>query len=146
MEIQPITKQNFEDCIDVFISAYNQAPWNYNWTFPKAKQYLSEYVDRPNFIGFILYDDHKAVGAAFGHQKTWWINQQLMIDEFFISSKKQKMGYGKTLMNHCNQYAQQHDIQLSILMTNKYMPAYKFYDKQGYTTTEQYVFMFKQLD
>lgn len=146
MKIQPITKLNLDDCIDVFISAYNQAPWNYNWTLAKAKQYLSEYVDRSNFVGFILYDDHNAVGATFAHQKTWWTNQQLMIDEFFISAKKQKMGYGKTLMNYCNQYAQQHDIQLSILMTNKYMPAYKFYDKQGYTTTEQYVFMFKQLD
>jgi GNAT superfamily N-acetyltransferase len=145
MEILAVTHENLEDCISVFIKAYNQTPWNYQWTFEKAKQYLSEYLNSASFVGFIMYDQQKAVGAIFGHTKTWWTNKQLMVDEFFISAEKQRRGYGKKLMEYCNQYARAQQVELLILMTNKYMPAYKFYNTIGYTTTEQYVFMFKQL-
>ena len=55
------------------------------------------------------------------------------------------MGYGKTLMDYVNDYAREINIDLVILMTNKYMPSYKFYNKIGFTTTEQFVFMFNQV-
>jgi aminoglycoside 6'-N-acetyltransferase I len=145
MEILPITLNNLDDCIKVFISAYNQAPWNYSWTFDQAKQYLSEYLDSKYFIGFILYENKKAVGAVFAHSKTWWTNQQLMIDEFYIANGNQRKGYGKMLMEHCDQYARENEIEQLILMTHKYMPAFKFYENIDYIAAEQYVFMFKQL-
>jgi GNAT superfamily N-acetyltransferase len=145
MKIVPVTLENLNDCVNVFLKAYNQEPWNYHWTVEKATQYLSEYMSSGYFIGAILYDENVPVGAMFGHTKTWWTNKQMMIDEFFIASEKQRKGYGKQLMEFCSTYAKQQEAELLILMTNKYMPAYKFYDKIGYTTTEQYVFMFKQL-
>jgi aminoglycoside 6'-N-acetyltransferase I len=98
----PITTENLDDCIVVFLKSYNQPPWNYHWTYEKAKQYLSEYLECKQFIGFALYDQNQAVGAIFGHKKTWWTNQQLMIDEFFISPEMQRMGYGKKLLEFCD--------------------------------------------
>ncbi|WPU95687.1 GNAT family N-acetyltransferase [Mucilaginibacter sabulilitoris] len=145
MTIVSLTKENLADCIKVFLKAYNGAPWNYLWTAEKASLYLTEYITSSNFIGFILYDDNVAVGAMLGHFKTWWTNDQLMIDEFFIASEKQRKGYGKRLMQFCSDKAKERGAELIVLMTNKYMPAYQFYNKINYTTTEQYVFMFKQL-
>jgi aminoglycoside 6'-N-acetyltransferase I len=145
MEILPITAHNLDHCLGIFIKAYNTPPWNYHWTADKAAQYLAEYAANPHFAGFILYDDGEAVGAVFAHQKTWWTNSQLFIDEFFIAPNKQRMGYGQKLMDHCNTYATQNHLEILVLMTNKYMPSYKFYNKIGYTTTEQFVFMFKQV-
>jgi aminoglycoside 6'-N-acetyltransferase I len=145
MELSPITADNLNDCIDIFIQAYNAPPWNFNWTAEIAKQYLLEYTGTPYFVGFILYDDGAAVGAVLAHKKTWWTNNQLFIDEFFISPAKQRMGYGKKLMDHCNQYAKEKKLEILVLMTNKYMPSFKFYNKISYTTTEQFVFMFKQV-
>ncbi|MGF7039431.1 GNAT family N-acetyltransferase [Mucilaginibacter lappiensis] len=145
MNIVPVTQENLNDCVNIFIKAYNQAPWNYQWTAEKASRYLAEYMSSGQFVGFILYDESVPVGAIFGHFKTWWTNDQLMIDEFFIAAEKQRKGYGKRLMEFCSAYAKEQDAELTILMTNKYMPAYKFYNKIGYLTAEQYVFMFKQL-
>jgi aminoglycoside 6'-N-acetyltransferase I len=145
MNTVPLTNQNLDDCVGIFIKSYNQAPWNYHWTFDKAKQYLSEYMSCSGFAGFILYDEGEPVGAILGHKKTWWTGQQFMIDEFFISPERQRKGYGKKMLDVCDQYATENGIELLILMTNKYMPAYQFYTKSGYINTEQYVFMFKQL-
>jgi GNAT superfamily N-acetyltransferase len=145
MNTVSLTDQNLDDCVGVFIKAYNQPPWNYHWTFDKAKQYLIEYMNCTQFAGFILYDEGEPVGAILGHKKTWWTGPQFMIDEFFISPERQRKGYGKKLLDFCDQYANENGIELLILMTNKYMPAYQFYTKSGYINAEQYVFMFKQL-
>jgi aminoglycoside 6'-N-acetyltransferase I len=142
--IVQVTPENIKDCIPVFLQSYNQPPWNYHWTFEQAEQYLTEYTGCQQFVGFILYDQDQPVGALLGHAKTWWTGQQLMIDEIFISGQKQKMGYGKRLLAFCEEYAAEMNINTVILMTNKYMPAYSFYNKANYTTTEQFVFMFKQ--
>jgi aminoglycoside 6'-N-acetyltransferase I len=143
--IETITPENIKDCIPVYLKSYNQPPWNYHWTYEKAEQYLSEYLASRQFAGFVLYDQGQAVGALFGHTKTWWTNQQLMIDEFFVSAEKQKMGYGKKLLQHCTQYSLEREIASIVLMTNKYMPAHNFYSNAGFTNAEQFVFMFQQI-
>ena len=143
--IVPLTLQNIGDCTPVFLKAYNGPPWNYGWTAEKAEQYLAEYLGCTQFVGFVLYGEDQAVGAMLGHRKTWWTNQQLMIDEFFVSAEKQRMGYGKKLLAYCDQYAREKQIESIVLMTNKYMPSFSFYNKAGYTATEQYIFMFKQV-
>lgn len=145
MQILPITAANLHNCTDIYIKAYNRPPWNYRWQADNAARYLKEYADHPHFTGFIMLEGGEPVGAVLAHQKTWWTNQQLFIDEFFISPDKQRMGYGQKLMDHCNKYAKDNGMEILVLMTNKYMPSYKFYNKIGYTTTEQFVFMFKQV-
>jgi len=126
--IIPINKDNIDECTAVYLKAYNSPPWNYHWTYEKAAEYLSEYMSCGQFVGFALYDEGKVVGAMLGHTKTWWTGKQLMIDEFFVSAEKQRMGYGKLMLKHCDQYAAAHQISSIVLMTNKYMPSYKFYD------------------
>jgi aminoglycoside 6'-N-acetyltransferase I len=144
MMIRSVTTENLDECVSAFLKAYNCPPWNYNWTREKARQYLLEYTSCKQFVGFALYDDEQVVGAAFTHTKTWWTSPQLMIDEFFISGEKQRHGYGKTLLVHCDQFAREQQISSIVLMTNKFMPSYMFYEKNDYLTTQQYVFMFKQ--
>jgi GNAT superfamily N-acetyltransferase len=143
MEILPITDNNLDDCLNIYLKAYNTPPWNYGWTTNMLKQYLSEYMDTSYFVGFILYDDSEPVGAVFTHKKTWWTGPMLFIDEFFITPVKQGMGYGRKLMDYCNEYASQNNLEIMMLMTNKYMPSYKFYDRISFTTADQFVFMFK---
>lgn len=143
--IEPITAQNMEACVEVYMKAYNCPPWNYQWTYDKAKQYLLEYKNCPQFAGFALYDAGELMGGVFAHTKTWWTNSQLMIDEFFVSQERQRRGYGKTLLAFCDQYCRENQIESIVLMTNKYMPACNFYEKTGYTIIDPYVFLFKQV-
>ncbi|MFD2872280.1 GNAT family N-acetyltransferase [Mucilaginibacter ximonensis] len=145
MCILPITRDNIDDCLPAFIKSYNSAPWNAQWTTETARLYLNEYLANPHFAGFILKDENDVIGAVCAHKKTWWTNKQLFIDEFFISPEKQRQGYGKLLMNQCAEYSRENGLELLVLMTNKYMPAYKFYNKTGYVNAEQFVFMFKQI-
>src|SRR3954464_14677238 len=119
--IIPINKDNIDECTAVYLKAYNNPPWNYHWTYEKAVEYLSEYMNCGQFVGYALYDEGKVVGAMFGHTKTWWTGKQFMIDEFFVSAEKQRMGYGKAMLKYCDQWAADNQISSIVLMTNKYM-------------------------
>ncbi|RYD55334.1 MAG: GNAT family N-acetyltransferase [Sphingobacteriales bacterium] len=145
MEIKEITIDDIDNCVETFIGSYNRLPWNYDWNEDDAKQYLSDYVNSAQFKGFMIVEDGKVLGALFGHARTWWTNNQFMIDELFIGPDAQGKGYGKLLLSHAEQHAKGSDMERLILMTNKFMPALDFYDKNNFSKVDQYVFMFKEL-
>lgn len=146
MEIKEITINDIEKCAETFIDSYNRLPWNYDWNLEDAVKYLSDYVKGPQFKGFMIWEDGQVLGALLGHARTWWTNNQFMIDELFISSAAQGKGYGKLLLSHAEQYAKNTSMERLILMTNKFMPALDFYNKNNFSKVDQYVFMFKELE
>lgn len=145
MNIRPLIKTDIDKCAQLFIESYNRPPWNYNFTFDKAVTYLNEYAERGRFVGFVLCEGDDIAGAMLGHSKTWWTNDLLFIDEFFISPDRQRMGYGKLLLDHSEKYAREQGYEVVTLMTSKHMPAMKFYKGVNYLQAEHFVFLFKPL-
>ncbi len=145
MEIRELTKNDIDSCVDIFMSSYNTKPWNYKWNAEKAQAYLTEYLEVKRFVGFVAIDNGKIVAALLGHLKTWWTKDQLYIDEVFVSDDSKGKGVGKKIIQHCENYCRQNDIEIISLMTNEVMPAYTFHSKNDFVKVNQYVFMFKQL-
>jgi aminoglycoside 6'-N-acetyltransferase I len=145
MTIRAITNNDIEGCARLLINAYQQPPWRYQWNYEKAMKYLTEYRSVKQFIGFVLLEGEEIAGALFAHQKTWWMNDQLFVDELFISSDKQRSGYGKKLLEHAEQYAASIGLKSISLMTNKFSPAFNFYLKLDYFHAEHFVFLFKEI-
>jgi aminoglycoside 6'-N-acetyltransferase I len=145
METREITKADVPACAAAFLASYNQLPWNYDWKLEDAVIYLNEYMDVPQFKGFIIKEGEEIVGALLGHGKTWWTNNQFMIDELFIAASVQGKGYGKLLLKQAEQHAKDLAMGRITLMTNKFMPALEFYNKNDFSKVDQYVFMFKEL-
>jgi len=142
MKVQKLKKEDLKNCANLLIQAYNGRPWNYQWTLLKASLYLNELFESSRFVGFIMYDGDQLVAAMFAHVKTWWIDDQLMIDELFVSAQEQGKGYGQTLMNSAIEYAKNNNLGSITLLTHKYMPAGKFYEKNKFLKADQYVLMF----
>lgn len=142
MKVQELTRADINNCANLIMQAYNGRPWNYQWTSPKALLYLTELFESSRFVGFVIYEGEELVAAMFAHAKTWWIDDQLMIDELFVSAHAQGKGYGQTLMNSAIEYTKNNNIGSITLMTHKYMPAFSFYEKNKFIRAEQYVLMF----
>lgn len=145
MKIRSLTHNDIDDCASLLMRSYNQAPWRHHWKIDQAIKYLTEYTESKSFIGFVLCEGETIAGAMFAHSKTWWTNNQLYIDELFISPDSQRSGYGKTMLDFAEKFAKENGLESISLMTNKFMPAYNFYNKLNYSEAEQFVFMFKQL-
>lgn len=132
-------------CVQLFIEAYNQEPWNDHWTSETATRYLQELEANDRFVGFVICVDEIIVGALFAHCKTWWTNDELFVDEFYIAPRLQRKGYGKKLLAHTEHYAKSQELTGLTLLTNQYFPAKAFYEKNGYAHAESVIFMYKKL-
>lgn len=145
MEIRKITKEDISQCAELIAMAYNSPPWNFQWTISRADRYLNELFDSARFAGFCIPEGEKIAAALFAHAKTWWINDILMIEELFVAPDRQGKGYGQGLMNAARQYCRENDIGSITLITNKYMPAVSFYEKNEFLLAEQYVMLFTEI-
>lgn len=143
MEIKELKSKHLIECADLLIATYNCEPWNFHWTKELAIRYLTEYFTSPRFVGFILVENDKILGATFGHNKTWWNNDELYIDELYIAPTYQRKGYGTILLNHLEKYIKERKLAGFTLLTNKYMPSVLFYEKNGVIKGEHILFMYK---
>ncbi|MBD1366527.1 GNAT family N-acetyltransferase [Mucilaginibacter sp. ZT4R22] len=143
MDIRKIEKEDIDKCVDLCIESCNRPPWNHKWSYDTALKYLREFADQTRFVGFILYEHDKITGILLGHLKTWWANDLLHIDEIFISPDRQKMGHGKLLLEHMEQFARDQGCGVVSLMTSQHMLATEFKNDIKYHHAEHYIFLFK---
>lgn len=144
MEIRKLLSDDIDMCVELLIATYNPPPWNNHWTEESGKKYLSEFISNNNFIGFVAVENDEIVGAMFAHRKAWWTNDEIFIDELFIRPDQQHHGYGKLLIGQAEELSKELSLGGVTLLTNKYLPAKLFYEKNGYVSAEHVVFMYKE--
>jgi aminoglycoside 6'-N-acetyltransferase I len=145
MQIHALTKQKLDDYSALMIDVYHGPPWNQNWAHESAKKPLSELFDMPRFLGFEIFDGGKLIGCAFCREKTWWTQDELFVEELFIRRCAQRKGYGTALLNYLEQYVMEKNLAGITLLTDKNMPALKFYKKHGFSQAGHVSFMYKEI-
>lgn len=138
-------RADIQFCADILCKVYNNELWQCRWTAETACAYLEDYFDEKKFVGFIIEEDNVVIGAMFTHEKIWWNNSELFIDEMFIIPDMQRKGYGKMLIKAAENYVSEHKLAGFTLSTNKYAPAPDFYKKNGFSVCEQILFMCKEV-
>ncbi len=142
--IRKMQKTDISACAELLCAVYNNEMWQCRWTMETGIAYLEDYFDAKKFIGFVLEDNGKIIGAMFAHEKIWWNNSELFIDEMFIRPENQRCGYGSMLINAAEEYVKENKLAGLTLCTNKYAPAPNFYRKNGFTDNEFIMFMYKE--
>lgn len=143
--IRDYIPSDLEACARLLIEAYNTEPWNNHWTMETATRYLSEFVSNDQFVGFVICKDDAVIGAMFAHRKTWWTNDELFLDELYIAPPLQRQGYGESLLEHAERYAKSQNLAGLTLLTNRYFPAKRFYEKHKYVLAGHVIYMYKEI-
>lgn len=143
--VRKMKRADIPFCADILCKVYNNELWQCRWTSETACAYLEDYFDEKKFVGFIIEEDNVVIGAMFTHEKIWWNNSELFIDEMFIIPDMQRKGYGKMLIKAAENYVSEHKLAGFTLSTNKYAPAPDFYKKNGFSVCEHILFMCKEV-
>lgn len=143
--VRKMKRTDIPFCADILCKVYNNELWQCRWTAETACAYLEDYFDEKKFVGFIIEEDNAVIGAMFTHEKIWWNNSELFIDEMFIIPDMQRKGYGKMLIKAAENYVSEHKLAGFTLSTNKYAPAPDFYKKNGFSVCEHILFMCKEV-
>lgn len=144
-EMVPITVETVEQCIELYISVFNSDPWNETWTYTSAKERLTDLLDTPKFLGFLLYEKDNLIGFIAGNSKKSYAGLTFYLAELCINNRIQGKGYGTKLLLSLEEELQKRDIQNLYLLTANGGAAETFYLKNGYETNENRIVMRKNL-
>ena len=142
--IRELTQRDIPNCAAILCAVYNNELWQCRWTKDTASAYLTDYIGAAKFVGFALEENGELVGALFAHEKIWWNNSELYIDEMFILPERQRSGLGGRLIAAAEGYVKANGLAGLTLCTNKYAPAPNFYRKNGFVDNEYIGFMYKE--
>jgi aminoglycoside 6'-N-acetyltransferase I len=120
---------------------YNNELWQCRWDAKTAEEYLTDFYDHKKFVGYVIEEEGRIIGALFAHEKVWWNNSEVFIEEMFIDPEYQRKGLGTKLLDEAEKYVRTNHLAGITLSTNKYAPAPTFYKKNGFVDCEHVLFM-----
>ncbi|MFW5775008.1 MAG: GNAT family N-acetyltransferase [Chitinivibrionales bacterium] len=130
----------------LFVSVFSQQPWNDRWeSDTQATDYLLDLVDNRNSLCFGFYVQEQLIGLSLGYIFNWWEGKELFIKEFCIHRQYQKQGYGKAFMADIESRLRDMAIKTVWLSTGKHTPAFRFYQRCGFTTQDDFAFLAKNI-
>ncbi|MGN0641951.1 MAG: GNAT family N-acetyltransferase [Huintestinicola sp.] len=136
---------DISSCAKILCSVYNNEMWQCRWTVETAEEYLTDFFNMNKFVGYVLEDGSEIIGGIFAHEKVWWNNSEVFVEEMFIKPEEQRKGYGTLLLKQVEGYVKEKGLAGITLSTNKYAPAPLFYRSNGFTDCEHVLFMAKEL-
>jgi len=67
-----------------------------------------------------LLVDNEVKGAVLCREKTWWNNNEIFVEEMFVSPEQQWKGYGTALLKAAESYIKEKGLAGFTLFTNRY--------------------------
>ncbi|MFE4814426.1 GNAT family N-acetyltransferase [Peribacillus simplex] len=144
-EMLPLTSENLEQCIELYMNVFNRAPWNESWTYETAKERLSDLLHTPKFLGFLFLVDHIAVGFVAGNSKVSYQGLTFYLAELCVNNEMQGKGHGSKMLQSLEDELQKREIKSLYLLTANDGLAEAFYLKNDYVVNEDRVVMKKNL-
>ena len=145
MTIRELKEKDISACADILMAVYNNELWQCRWTKETAEAYLTDFFVHKKFVGYVAEENDAVIGALFAHEKIWWNNSEVFIEEMFVTPVKQGRGIGTALLSETEKYIREKGLAVITLTTNRYTPAPKFYGKNGFSECGHVMFMAKEM-
>lgn len=145
MEFKQLTEKDLSACAKVFVDIFNDEPWNDEWSFERAEQYISDFYHTPNFLGILVLEKGEVLGFAYGVTRAWWRGNEFYLHEMGIKKEWRQQGIGKALLEQLIAEFEGSDISNVALLTDRGMLAEEFYKKNGFKEIERLVFYSRDL-
>ena len=145
MIIRKMKREDVSACADIMCSVYNNEMWRCRWSKEMAIEYLTDFYSMKKFVGYVMEAEGEIVGGLFAHEKVWWNNSEVFVEEMFVKPEHQGKGYGTLLLKEVEKYIGEKGLAGITLSTNRYAPAPLFYKKNGFVDCEHVLFMCKEM-
>lgn len=140
-----LSMSDFDAIKRLFLRVFSDEPWHDQWMDEDVIKYLSELIQSPNSLTYGYMIDEKLVAISLGLSFHWWQGKEYFIKEFCVDNKMQQQGIGTRFLNEMTQSLSKHDYKAIWLMTEKSVPAFHFYLKNGFHECENHVMLAKKI-
>jgi len=138
--------QQLQEMKTLFADVFSNDPWFDQWTDEQLDAYMADLTGNSNSLSLSLMDeDGELIGGSLGYVFNWWEGREYFIREFFVSRHCQNKGTGSQFLKLMNDILNEQEIRHIALTTEKDVPAYPFYHKNGFRDLEQSVYMVRKV-
>jgi len=142
MKVSILEPGYHEEMKKLFLDVFSNEPWFDKWERNQLDLYMKDLTENTNSLSFALFDENEElIGCSLGYIFNWWQGREYFIKEFFISRKNQSQGAGSTFLTLMKEKLRDEGVQHITLATEKTVPAYHFYQKNGFTVLEDSAFL-----
>lgn len=146
MRLARLSISDKEEIKTLFCSVFTREPWNDDWSDEKQLDaYIVDLIGNPNSLTLGFYDEDRLVALSMGQVTHWYSATQYYINELCVETECQGKGIGSQFIAAIEAYLKQNDIKAIFLLTERDVPAFEFYKKQGFHHLEGNVAFAKQL-
>lgn len=111
LKISEFKKCDLSECAKLLVKAANEKAVEDVWSSVyDAQVYLDEYLENPQFLGFIAKECDNIIGVCMGHTRSYCTGVQYVIDEFYIDESTKESGTDHLLLRFVKQYLTDDDI------------------------------------
>ncbi len=131
---------------ELFTSVFTIEPWNDDWSNQEQLDlYLQDLVGQSNSLTYGLFEGQKLIGVSMGHVKHWYSGTEYSIDELCIRTDKQGNGVGTYFLKEIEKGIKELGMEEIFLQTERNVPAYAFYQKNGFYELKEHVSFVKEV-
>lgn len=131
---------------ELFVSVFTNEPWNDDWSNQEQLDlYLSDLMGQSNSLTYGLYEEEKLIGLSMGHIRHWYSGTEYYIDELCIRTDRQGNGIGTYFLKEIERGIKEIDLVKIFLQTENTVPAYHFYQKNGFCELKEQVLLVKKI-
>ena len=146
MELRVLTDANLEELTALFASVFTAAPWHDDWSeAEQLRQYILDLTDNRNSLTLGYYDGNEMIGLSMGHIRHWYEGTEYMIDELCVRTDCQGRGVGTAFLRDMEAFLRQRGMKHIFLLTERTVPAYRFYRKNGFIELKDNVALSRRL-
>jgi len=146
LKIRKFNSRDLDKCAKLFTKVFSSDPWYDDWkSIEQVRNYLAELIKNPAFEGFVACEGSSIVAVCLGHNRSWWMGKEFIVDEFFVENERQGRGIGTKLLDNVSNYLLGAGYVRLTLLTNKGIPAEDFYLRNGFYNNQKRTVMVKKL-
>ena len=133
MELIMYKNKHFDDVLRIYVAAFTSPPLNYDFvTKAKAERYIKDMTRTPGFVGYVYPDEERITAFIFGAVDNYFSGTLYEIMELAVDPFAQRGGIGTKVMNLLESRLKDLGVDAISLNTSRHLPAYAFYQKNGY--------------
>jgi len=133
-----------EEIKALFADIFTKEPWNDDWSdAEQLHAYITDLIGNRNSLSLGLYEDGELIGLSLGSIMHWCRGTEYYILEFCIKTDRQGRGLGSFFLTEAQRIAEERGATHIFLQTERTVPAYAFYRKNGFSELTDHVSLVK---
>ena len=146
MELRVLTAADQERIAALFASVFTREPWNDDWSDgEQLRQYILDLTGSRNSLTLGYFDGGDMAALSMGHIRHWYEGIEYLIDELCVRTDCQGRGVGTAFLRDMEAFLRQRGMKHIFLLTERTVPAYRFYRKNGFIELKDNVAFAKRL-